>query len=91
MCRKEKLFGSECACPECRAKNAEATARKRERNREETKLYEREQKKRLSDHRRSEGKCYVCGKKLANSKYKACALCRAKKNAWQKARNLRIC
>ena len=91
MCRKESLFGSECACPECRAKNAEATARKRKRKKENEKIYERQQKKNLSDRRRAEGKCYVCGKDLNGDKHKACIRCRARKNAWQKARNLRIC
>ena len=90
MCRKEKLFGLECTCLECRAKDAESKAKKRERMRIKAREYERNQKKKLSDRRRSEGKCYVCGVELTDFKYKACVLCRAKKNAWQKARNLRI-
>lgn len=90
MCRKESLFGSECACPECRAKGAETKAKKREKNREKTRMYERQQKKNLSDRRRAEGKCYVCGKDLNDDRHKACIRCRARKNAWQKERNLRI-
>ena len=90
ICTKVKIFGSECACTECRAKRAEVAFIRRSKDREATNKYVNELKKKISDERRANGECYVCGKKLLDLRYKACSSCRKKKNELQKQRNLRL-
>lgn len=90
QCTKNKLFGTESRCPECRAYVAERVTRLREKNRENARKYQRDYMQKIGNERRENGQCYVCGKQLTDLKYKACAMCRAKKNTWQKQRNLRL-
>lgn len=87
-CRKEKLFGTEAQCPECRAYRAERMQKKRENNRKEMNEYQRLLEKRLRIERKENGKCTKCGKDNKNSLYRTCAICRMKERNQRFRRNI---
>lgn len=80
-CGKNKLFGDEKSCPECRAKESQY----------ESKRWVEQHDKRLSDRKKSfnrlyherkqQGICVKCGKRNADEKHVTCEWCRKKENA----------
>lgn len=77
-CRKNTIEGDEKVCPECNAKNANMTAKRRGENREE---YNEKQKiihRNLYYKRIEQGICTRCGKRKTDYGYKTCGICRAK-------------
>lgn len=77
-CKKEKLFGDEKACPECRAKYAEAEANRREVGGDELRKYKNEYEKSLYKRRKEQGLCPKCGKRKPTDGYVICGVCNAK-------------
>lgn len=89
-CCKNSLYGSEKACVECRAKNAEQKARYREENREKyLKQYSEWEKKHRAELE-EQGLCKRCGKRKADDGYKTCSWCRAKRRVYNQSRTAQI-
>lgn len=80
-CGKNKLWGEEKSCPECKAKHYASIMKSREKKGKEQ--YNEEHRKWLKkayDKKISEGICYRCGKRKADNGLKSCGICRAKHN-----------
>lgn len=74
-CQKNKIYGSERSCPECRAKASEI------KNQKDKKLINeqhREWSKRTHQEMIEKGICTRCRKRKADYKYKTCGICRNK-------------
>lgn len=71
VCRKERIFGEEKTCPECRAKRANRKKPITEEQKERIRL-----QRRLCYYQRSEqGICTRCGKRKAMEGKKKCGIC----------------
>lgn len=79
LCKKNRLFGSEKTCPECRAKESERIYRIRERDREKYNKEHNLCEKRIYSERLKNGLCPRCGKIQTDKRYKLCSYCRNKK------------
>lgn len=88
MCTKNKLFGGEKSCPECRAKMAEYMAVKRE-NPEYLKEFYGYMKQ-LRKERASKDRCTHCGKEKPADRYVQCEKCRIKRRLYQQGFRKRV-
>ena len=90
LCKKEKIFGDENMCPECRARKASYQALKQEKMTEGQKMQECAMKRnyyKARYHRLKEaGLCVRCGKRKSLENLTACNICRIKYNSYQDAR-----
>ena len=68
-CKKNKIFGDEGHCPECRVWFANHFAKKLMENREEINRNRRTRDLKLRNKRKELGLCYICGAEL-NDKFK---------------------
>lgn len=76
VCGKNKLYGDEKACPECRAYSANLMASKRAGNRDTYNSYQRDYSKSLYQRRKEQGICVRCGKRKANTGETRCLVCK---------------
>lgn len=83
-CRKETLFGSERACPECRAKRTETVNRTREKNKIQYNANLRKSRSVQRIKRKESGKCIRCGKRVALSSHVYCKQCLIKKREYER-------
>lgn len=79
ICHKNKLFGDEKSCLECKANEANYKSLSREVKREEYNLYMRIYQKQIYDARKEKRICTTCGKRKAESGYATCDTCRTKR------------
>lgn len=79
-CSKNKVFGNEKTCPECRAKNAEYKFKIREANREKYNEYNRSYGKKRYNELKEKGICTRCAKRPATDGKTMCSICNAKNN-----------
>lgn len=90
-CHKNKLYGDEKKCPECRAKEAESAARRRRaRNSEDRAAYLERRKvhnKRYREALKEKGLCVSCGKRKVEAGHTYCRYCRDKKSEAQRIAN----
>lgn len=87
VCRKEKLFGSEKNCPECRAKSLSRkkfTPEQRKKYNENFKI----QQKNIYKERAEKGICTRCGKFKAKFGAKKCTICLEKDAALHRKKYL---
>lgn len=78
ICGKNRLFGSERNCPECRARQENISFPKREANREKYNEYCNNHMKRVYAERKAQGLCPICGSdKIGN--FIVCERCRIKR------------
>lgn len=82
-CLKEKIYGDEKSCPECRAKNAEYS---KKRDRVHYNKVHAEWSKKVYEERKSKGLCVRCGKNRAKEGQCRCEACIAKDS---KSRSIR--
>ncbi len=87
-CMKERLFGDEGRCPECRAKIAEGQSKWRK-NRTDSEMAEyrakgNAQKRKKENERKAEGMCTRCGKRRAKQGYVKCDICLGKFREYSK-------
>lgn len=80
-CRKNKLYGNEKRCPECRAKEAERSA-KRKRSPEDISRWNKNYRQRLKD----KGICLDCCKRKAEDGHTLCRICMDKRAEYQRIR-----
>ena len=86
-CKREKLYGKEKLCPECRAYFANRMEMQRMVNSERLKQLKKESYKRTSEYRNANNLCTKCGKPREGN-YKMCANCRKKNtNYYREKRN----
>lgn len=79
-CHKEKIYGDEKMCPECRADRAIINAKYRNSHREDINRRERELHKIHYEERKAQGICTRCGKNKASEGKFTCGQCREKNN-----------
>ncbi len=82
-CQKNKLFGDERTCVECRAVGAEYKAKMYEDPDKRKKMIKSsmESKRKRKERRRAQGLCVQCGKRPADIGFVTCRICRGKNNA----------
>lgn len=86
-CGKNKLFGDEKTCPECRAK---AQNRKNNCTDEQKQKYresQNEKRRKLHKERAKKGICTRCGRRKAVAGKKKCAICQEKENEQKRKKN----
>ena len=76
QCRKNKLYGDEKNCVECRAKSAEQVSKLRDKNREHYNEMQRTRAKERYQKDKENGICTRCRKRKADPGYSTCAFCR---------------
>lgn len=76
-CKKNKLFGDERSCPECKAVDASCKSKAREEHREEFNEYMRNYHKIQYQKRKEQGVCTRCGKRNAVNGTR-CEYCKGK-------------
>lgn len=83
ICRKEKLFGDEKSCPECKARKTNNNSIRVSKNENEIrkKIAERDAKRYYE--RKNNGLCVECGKNN-DSGFALCKICRVKRNKERK-------
>lgn len=85
-CKKEKLYGTEKSCPECKAKAASYMTAKRENMTESEKEIQRKKdnayNKAKYDRHKEAGICVYCGKRKSESPYISCSICTAKRKIY---------
>ncbi len=86
-CHKNKLFGDEKVCPECKAENTNRIMLKRKDRIPEYNAYMRDYLRKEHHRRIAEGICTRCGKRKADSGYKTCGNCRSKETRKKQVRN----
>lgn len=74
-CHKNRLFGEEKSCPECRAKSTEYALK---RNRIEYNKNHAEWARKTYVERKSKGICVRCGKRRAINGETRCSICKGK-------------
>lgn len=79
VCRKNRLFGDEKSCLECKANETNYKALKREDNRIEYNLYMKSYNKRIYEERKKIGVCTTCGKRKSEKGFATCDTCRMKR------------
>lgn len=77
-CQKNRLYGSEQSCPECRARAANDASRRRGENRMEYNGQQRIYHAELYRRRKESGICVRCGKRMPEPGYAECGICRYK-------------
>lgn len=77
-CRKRPITGKENSCSECRKIRADNARKRREENRELVNRIQREQTRLRKSKRRENGECLRCGRKLTDTNYSRCEVCRKK-------------
>ena len=82
ICKKEKLFGDEKACPECRSRRANTMAQNREKNRQKINQIAKISHKKAYYSRKDAGICTRCGKKIAYNGHSFCMECLVKKKIY---------
>ena len=87
ICHKNRLFGDEKSCLECRADRTNKKAFSRSTNRQLYNAYMKALKKRLYDERKTKYICVECGKRDAKCGRVRCEICLEKKA--EKARMIR--
>lgn len=85
-CNKNKLFGDEKNCPECRAINYIFNLHYQENNRELRNEMSKTANKKRRERRKAERKCIYCDRDISNLKDElmSCEYCRAKNRIRQK-------
>lgn len=86
-CHKNKLFGDEKVCLECKAYSTNKTLEKRKERKEEYNAYMRDYQKKEYNKRKEAGICTRCGKRKAESGNTTCGICRNKERESRLARN----
>lgn len=79
-CNKNRIFGDEKSCVECKAKNAEYKQKLRESNREKSREYRNKWQKERYQKLKEEGICTRCAKRQALEGKCMCSICSAKNN-----------
>lgn len=83
-CGKNKLFGDEANCPECRAYATNIMSKWREVNKEHYNEVHKTYSKKITKERREKGLCTRCGKRKADGGYVTCGVCRDKnRKSWR--------
>lgn len=77
-CGKNKLFGDEKNCPECRAAFANRQMKYREKNQEEYNEKQRIEHRAIYGKRKEQGICVRCGKRKPKNGYSTCEICQQK-------------
>lgn len=89
LCKKEKIFGDENTCPECRVRKTSYNALRQEKMTEGQKMQVCAMKRNRSKaryHRLKEaGLCVRCGKRKSLENLTACNICRTKYNSYHDA------
>ena len=85
-CRRNKLYGEEGSCPECRAKNTEY---KRKKDKKHYNRVHAEWSMTYND-RKEKGICVRCGKRNAKEGYVRCERCMKKDEAARHSRNFHL-
>ena len=78
-CHKNRLFGDEKSCLECKADDANRKALSRDSDRSGYNLYMRNYKKIMYEERKKNKICATCGKRKVESGYATCDVCRLKR------------
>lgn len=89
-CHKERIYGDEKTCPECRAKSSIKNTKYRKTHREELNIKQRERYKIVRDYRKENGLCTKCGKTKASPGKVTCARCREKNNEQKRLAYVKI-
>lgn len=84
-CGKNKLFGDEKECLECKEKAYEAVMKNR--NKDDYNKTHREWARKEHQKRIENGICTRCGKRKPDFGYKTCGICRAKDTETRRIRN----
>ena len=91
VCGKNKVFGDEKTCPECRAKdqNRKDNYTQEKKDRDYKKWYENRKikNKEIHNKRIELGLCTKCGKRKADEGYRTCTKCRKKNTEYNRTRN----
>lgn len=74
VCGVNKIFGSERSCYECKAKNVKHWTVQNEKRKEYRYKFIKNQR----DERKSQGLCPYCGKRITDTRYVMCEMCRYK-------------
>ena len=77
QCKKNKLWGNENLCPECKAYFANKATEYRAKDKERINRNKRNSYKSIAEFRREDNLCTKCGKPRTD-KYKMCPSCRKK-------------
>lgn len=80
ICKKEKLFGQEKECPECRAKRVSDVNAWRDRNKGHYASYINDYHRKMYADRKAKGLCTRCGKRPSLRGIKTCGICRDRQN-----------
>lgn len=88
MCRKNKLYGEEKTCIECKTTRAINIKKSRDKNRDKYNEYMRDYHKKIYEYRKTNNLCTICGGKRDTEKLK-CNKCRTKEkeNRQRKRKN----
>lgn len=89
ICHKNRIYGSEKKCVECRAKSANLAQRRRDNNREEYNRYARELHARKVEEWKSKGLCSRCGRERDDKRFETCSRCRRKSREQKRKDDLR--
>lgn len=84
ICRINRLMGTERHCPECRAREAEWKAKKRDTDREMCNKQHADWAKAKYAERIEKGICTRCGKRPAKDGARTCMYCAEKTNAYHR-------
>lgn len=91
VCGKNKVFGDEKTCPECRAKEQIRRDNYTEEDKDKgyRKYYDKkkEKNKQLIKERIQKGLCTKCGKRASDLGYKTCGICRYKNTNYKREKN----
>ena len=87
QCRKNKIYGDEKNCVECRAKAAEQVSKLRDKNREHYNEMQRTRAKERYQKDKENGICTRCRKRKADPGYSTCTMCRVKGRGIKKCSN----
>lgn len=86
-CRRNKLFGEEKSCPECRAKATELSSK---RDKIRYNKNHADWSRKVYQERKLKGICVRCGKRKANKGYVRCEYCRIKDEAARQIRDYHL-
>lgn len=89
QCKRNRLFGDEKICLECKAYAANKSSERRKKNNDRVKEIRNKSYKRIAEYRNQNCLCTKCGKPRTDN-YKMCPSCRAKNTiACRNRRNIR--
>ena len=83
-CRKNKLYGEEGHCLECKIWFAEHSAKRREENKEQMNEQRKKSDRALRKTRKELGLCIRCGVDLKGWLYQKCVRCREKDKIYRR-------